>query len=328
MACFKTTLLSAEVLYSYIMQGTMTFDGVTIFTSNSACEDGGAVYDAIIELSGVVNFTFNTAHNGGGIYLRRESLLILASQTDLTFFFNTALYYGGGIYHVDNSDPIQCSFNAYTLDLDLPQCFIQFKDLSSLYFTHKHLIYSYYDSAGFDGSFLYGGLLDRCQKGVDKILLIELISGIFNIIPKSNERQAITSQPYGLCLHHGPTHTPDCTGSRSVVIHRGQKFNVSLLAIAQGNSVTSTSVTAITSPTASLKLLQSPQHLPQYGHLIYNLFSINEEEEMVLYPEGPCHDTGNARVIINLTLLPCPDGFILASDGHCVCVKRYYMSIM
>jgi hypothetical protein len=32
--------------------------------------------------------------------------------------------------------------------------------------------------------------------------------------------------------------------------------------------------------------------------------------------------TGNARVTINVTLLPCPGGFVLVPDGQCVCEER------
>ena len=73
------------------------------------------------------------------------------------------------------------------------------------------------------------------------------------------------------------------------------------------NTIVPTLVTAILSPTASLKLLQNPQQLLRHcSNLTYNLYSTEESEEVILYPQGPCHDTGLARVILNLTLLSYP----------------------
>ena len=42
---------------------------------------------------------------------------------------------------------------------------------------------------------------------------------------------------------------------------------------------------------------------------------------MVLYPDGPCRDTGTARVVIDVTLLPCPDGFTQSGE-ICTCEDR------
>ncbi len=83
---------------------------------------------------------------------------------------------------------------------------------------------------------------------------------------------------------------------------------------------------AKTSSNSSLKLHQNPQNLPQEcTALAYNLYSTGETEELILYPEeSPCHDTGTAKSVINVTLLPCPDGFILQHDGRCVCEERLH----
>lgn len=168
----------------------MLFNGVTLFSHNSAERDGGALYavGTVINLQETINFT----------YLKGEAFMTVEFKMQFNTSFNTALGYGGGICHAENTAQINAVF-------------------------------------------------------------------------------------------------------------------------AQGSSVASTLVTAITSPTASLKLLQNPQHLPgQCSNLTYNLFSTEESEVVILYPEGPCHDSGFARVVINLMLLSCPDGFILASNGQCV----------
>ena len=44
---------------------------------------------------------------------------------------------------------------------------------------------------------------------------------------------------------------------------------------------------------------------------------------MVMCPDGPCRDSGLASVIINATILPCPDGFT-QKDEVCICDNRLH----
>jgi hypothetical protein len=85
-----------------------------------------------------------------------------------------------------------------------------------------------------------------------------LTKKILTVTGQSSERQEIASKPHGLAL----CDDSEYSHTRSIVVHRGERFRVSVLAIAQGNITTSTSVTALTSQTGSLKFLQNPQHLP------------------------------------------------------------------
>lgn len=150
----------------YLLQGTMVFKGVTEFKLNSAERDGGAVYavSTAFDIQEMINFTFNVAQNGGAVYLKGETLILLDLQTHFNLSCNTALDYGGGIYYVDNTAPIQCSYDRNTQNLEVPLCFIQFKtELRTILINFPEVITSYYNSAGIEGSFLYGGLLDRCQ---------------------------------------------------------------------------------------------------------------------------------------------------------------------
>ena len=106
-------------------------------------------------------------------------------------------------------------------------------------------------------------------------------------------------------------------------VHRGQKFTVSLLAKMQYGT-SATIVTAITSSTARLETYQTSQSLPDYCALLsYTVYSNESREQVVLYPDGPCRDTGTARVVINVTLLLCPDGFTQSSE-ICTCEDRLH----
>ena len=44
---------------------------------------------------------------------------------------------------------------------------------------------------------------------------------------------------------------------------------------------------------------------------------------MVLYADGPCRDSGSASVIINATILSCPDGFT-QKEEVCICDNRLH----
>lgn len=96
----------------YLLHGTVSLAGTVTFTHNSAERDGGALYavSTVMDFLSEINFTFNSARNGGAVYLNGEVVITLELPTQINFSFNEALDYGGGIYCVDNTDPIQCSY--------------------------------------------------------------------------------------------------------------------------------------------------------------------------------------------------------------------------
>ena len=183
---------------------------------------------------------------------------------------------------------------------------------------------SYNNTAGKDGSSLYGGLLDRCQLRSDSWRpRIDSIFKIITINSTSKNRKEITSKPYELCFCNETTFLVKCKKTISIKVHRGQKFTLPLLAITQ-RGTTSTQITAITSSKAKLENYQTYQYLPDQCHsLSYTLYSTKSHEEVVLYPDGPFHDSGSASVFINATILPCPDGFP-QKDDVCICDNRLH----
>lgn len=106
-------------------------------------------------------------------------------------------------------------------------------------------------------------------------------------------------------------------------VYRGEEFSIPLLAITQ-EGTSATIVTAITSSKARLELHQTSQVLHDYCHLLfYTVYSTESYDQVMLYPAGSCRDIGSARVIINVTLLPYPDGFT-QSHEVCICEERLY----
>ncbi len=300
-----------------LTQEMASFDGLSLFINNTAKLYGGAIQidaDTVFNALGEVKFEFNFAQRGGAVFLSNGGSIAIERDGYLNFSFNTASDYGGGIYNQDIASHSQC---AYFTNRTVPYCFIQV-DIPKI----RYALYSNADSAGINGNFLYGGLLDRCrlrEYSNSEDNLSFLIDGYY-----ANHTRDVSSDPYALCFCYGPDQNLGCAKARSYPgVYRGEKLSLTLAAIAQGNTVTSTSVMAITSSTANLKFQQNTQHLPAYCYnLTYNVYSTEEYEEISLYPEGPCHDLGYAEIFLQLTLLPCPDGFILASNGQCVCEER------
>ncbi len=97
---------------------------------------------------------------------------------------------------------------------------------------------------------------------------------------------------------------------------------MSIIALAQGGIGVATEVTAILNSTARLKLGQNRQTVRnECTTLTYSIYSSSNTEQVILYPEGPCHDKGLARVVIDVTLEPCPTAFVLSNE-ECTCEER------
>ena len=299
------------------LYGTISIQGPTQFTHNTADEDGGAMLaeGTEVEFQLQVNFDFNSAKNGGAMFFKNRVFITLSYHgTDpvLNTSFNSAREIGGVIYNRDNPTISQCSYRFRDDNyITLPNCFIQFDQ--NAYRSRYPVIVSRNDSAEREGNFMFGGLIDRCSSKYN------LDYNLF-IYPGSRPtKKEISSKPYSLSL---------CTNSSEVKYnqvdaYRGQTFTVPLLAEMQYGT-TATIVTAITSSTARLETYQTSQSLPDFcSSLNYTVYSTESHEQVVLYPDGPCRDTGAAKVVIDVTLLPCPDGFSQAGE-ICTCEDRLH----
>ena len=230
--------------------------------------------------------------------------------------FNHALQDGGVIFHRDSPSISQCSYNYTSKDgKKLPDCFLHYEPDRYPRIVTKN------DSAEREGNFMFGGLMDRC-KFKDRDMQSSWNPGevISIIYPDSLLTREISSRPYSLCLCPSPCIPQDVM---EVKVYKGQTFIVSLLALTHSGA-TATTVTAITSSTARLETYQTSQPLPDYcAPLSYTVYSNQSHEQVVLYPDGPCRDTGLARVMIDVTLLPCPDGFTQSGE-ICTCEDRLH----
>ena len=148
----------------------MSVEGPTLFLHNEA-NDGGALHaiGTAIEVKDRMNFTHNSAANGGAVFLA-ESVSINLSAQDcshpmISSSFNSAKRRGGLIYHEDSVTNEQCDYHgtddiSTTNGQTLPYCFLQIATNTSSLFHNCSLINSHDDSAGIEASVLYGGMLD------------------------------------------------------------------------------------------------------------------------------------------------------------------------
>ena len=334
----------------YSLHGTLVFSGSTLFTHNTVDRDGGAIYALGTNITfknqdletctnycyKEATFEFNSAQNGAAVYFKNAATLDFHIYINFNTAHNHATQYGGAIYYEDITAPVQCELETnfhqdYSELTDLPYCFIQMSSLTSVRSLWSSILIkmnSYNDSAGINGSFLFGGLLDRCQLQIrntsddlQKSIIPYRVMKERIIKIQENGTNGITSLPYQLCFCENDQEYA-CSRVKHIDTQRGQKFTVSLRALDQLRSVTNTTVTAKISRTASLLLNQNSQMLPNVcKNVTYNLFSTEVHEQMILYPDGPCRDTGIASAVIDATLLPCPDAFV-QSGQRCICEAR------
>ena len=298
----------------YSQFGTkLTFSGDTLFSHNTADTNGGAIYSEYTNITfdhNNVSFKWNTAENGGAMYLNSASFLTFNRGVNISMSYNHATKYGGGIYHEDIASAAQCSYDGSDSELSLPFCFIRLTYFDKFTY-YSTLIFSNNNSANISGEILHGGLLDICQFEQAEIYILDIL------FQSQKAYRAITSKPYRLCF---------CTKvsqfysiePKSIEIYPGQKFHVSLIALDQTDTSVTTEVTAITAA-SRLNSDQSSQTLePECSKLWYNLYSTQDTDQLILYPDGPCRDTGLARAVVNVMFKLCPDGF-MKSGENCVC---------
>ncbi len=320
----------------YSVHGTILLGGSTFLIRNSADEDGGALYAVNTEstLQGTVQFNFNSANRGGAMYFKQAAGLLFVTSFRLTTAYNYAHEYGGAIFHDDVASPVQCNYiPGNSTDMFLPYCFYRLQT-SDIRFRSFLRIYMSNNTAGNAGNFLYGGLLDRCQMNLDGESLhylpyewlLRLINARkrgevipFDNLPKGTE--IMTSLPYQLCFCDNNLDY-SCSETQTRHVYRGQTLSVSVLALDQTQDLVPTTIKALVSSNARIKPNQDPQFLPlQCYTLTYNVYSTVSHEQLVLYADGPCRDNELARVLIDVTLLPCPDAFTESGDS-CVCEER------
>ena len=139
----------------------------SVLFKNNNCGAIASTDKSHITVCDSVTFESNWGEMGGAMYLR-DSNIILQQHSSIVTLYNRATLYGDVIFHMDNINKYQCSFAVSTYRgklIQLPECFLELENLKFSQSNKSTLyeIHSCNDSAGIDGQFIYGGLMDKCH---------------------------------------------------------------------------------------------------------------------------------------------------------------------
>ena len=307
-------------------------------------------YSSNFTLSGTILFSDNTAYEGGALAFYGESAVYMSNNTDVTFLNNTAENVGGAIF-VRNPLPyvthscflqflaVNTSSQCTGCNCSLPQSNINF--INNTAKEGGNTIYG--ESAYADGCSLDG--IPHCS------YLNSVIhnSNHLNFEPSlQSDISVISSDPTRVCLCENGK--PNCTlvfNSGSNYRHYpGEEFSIVAAVVGDMFGTVAGSVYAqiLQQNNATLGDLQHSQQTNSYKctELKYSLFS---EPGLVVmaftanditvqnYPSNSTiqyilafiggivnHEVLTTPVYINITVLPCPPGFMILGPSHLQCV--------
>ena len=324
----------------------------SLFDKNLA-EQGGAIFmlDSSLLISGIHKYTHNSATQGGVMSLLGKSKLRLIPSLDAMFISNAAQHVGGALYFDDPISTTQCNktfINKYITTNTCPdptspgeytkcstnqECFFEIEaQIPSRRFLPNITLTFVNNSAELTGAVLYGGMLDECRVYIGGAVTNDCgvrgggeynedpISVFKSISVIDNETSSISSAPLRVCLCKDGMH--DCNLKLSLNIVTGKQFVISAVAVGQGDFAVPSDIRVDLDSNIYLDPSESIQHTGiACTDIRYRLYSAKDSITFTIYPDGPCRDIGIARHEIQLTFLPCPDGFSI-SGIECICESR------
>ena len=339
----------------YGVLSTLDFDKIAnvTFENNRAVLQGGSIYsvDTTWNMKGNIKFINNSAPTGGAMSMVGSTKLIINKYSNVTFMDNYAEEKGGALFFADAISINQCqvtmemnkvvSFcyhpNTTILELcrRLSDCFLELNTNIPFNASTSNINLSFINNfAGKSGSVIFGGSLDNCRLylgGGFKDSCGNKLGRYYSETPLQifqkitvidNQTSAISSEPFRMCFCDKGV--PNCDKNLMVATVRGKEFTLSAVAVGQGNYTVASSIKVdfINSPGTEISPLQRTQDTGNTcTDIVYRVFSTDNYVTMILFPDGPCRDTGIARREVQITFLPCPDGLIEVGSG-CSCDKR------
>ena len=330
-----THLPAVIVLY----QSTLLISGCE-FTRNNISAIGAHASNIIV--SGNLTFSNNKALAGTAFILIQESTLISTENSHIYVFGNHATNIGGVFYITSNNMHLVWYIDGY---YSRSTCFFNTEGIRfQTRFTFSN------NSAGKGGDILYGG---HVAFGLDKNRnCLDSFKDISNI--SQSGLSLITSEPSRVCLCN-ETGKPDClviVDPTPHTVYPGQTITISAVVVGQDFGTVSGSAYAQflqRRRTPQLKSGQEVQSVTQHScsNLHYTIFSRSEVSEAVLvltaqdsyvskfnkvddriialkkqhYKAHPIEPLvySNNPVYANISLLPCPPGFMLTTDSPFRC---------
>lgn len=281
---------------------------------------------------------------GGGIYLEVNAKLIVFNLNkynsdkpgySLTFSANSAGY-GGAIYVEDATNFGTCTSCSQEIYSPVTECFLQtliLRKSRSFRINFTNLINTEFTDnvALVRGSNIFGGLLDRCTfnpfskkneslphtfDGLTYLLFFTTMSNI--------DQRLVSSYPVKVCFCNISQLQPDCSYQPGVrKVKKGENFTIQLAAVDQTNHTVAARINIFLKSDKSAigegQLVQSTGE--NCTNLHFNLFSTHDQEELIMYADGPCKDAprSQAKVIVVFTPCECPVGFQVLETSRTSC---------
>ena len=305
-----------------------------MFTGNSI--SALKAHSSNITVSGTVTFSNNTAFAGPAFVLTGGSILTSANNSHTYFLNNHATNIGGVFYVTDNNVKFDSS------DIKRSTCFLSTEGTrTQTRFTFVN------NSAAKGGDLLYG---EEILLGLDENSnrnCLDSFKSISNIL--QNGLSLISSDPLRVCLCNG-SGQPDCllaADRKPHSIYSGQTINISAVVVGQNFGTVAGFVYAQFLQNASPPQLESGQKVQSITQhkcnpLYYTIFSQSElstsllvltardsyvsdfndidNPGLVFALENTYATTAataivyaNNPVYVNVSLLPCPPGFMLTT---------------
>ena len=261
-------------------------------------------------VSGILQFIGNRANLGGAIIFEFGSTMKLFQNGSVFFIENHAVLNGGAIYLDSSGDSSSC------VSVSHSECFLQLEQYDS-----DKVLTFVNNSAEKGGDVMYGREHTTC---------LLLFNNISHISPDTPSK--VASNPTRVCICNN--NTPECGALEVEVdpICPGQSFNVSAVIVGDEGGTVAGSVFAIFLPLHSIRPQlaagEDTQRVTQLhcNELEYTIFSRNTNEMLGLTTVNAIGDYSGTisftelPMLINITILPCPPGFILMkTSARCDC---------
>ena len=315
-----------------LVNNTITAGGVPLRISGvseirSAWTSAITCYFCPIELSGTILFVNNTSVRGGAMALHASTLYIDVN-TNVTFANNIAKDRGGAIFTEPSLQPYPLE-NSYIVDV----CFYQALTCNKTAYYNVYFLDNLAINGGDD---IYGSTIEKyCFK-------LEQACSISMIHESHQGHSSISSNPTRICLCDDQG-VPQCHNHsylmKSYSIHPGETFTISAAVVGGAFGTTVGTVHAGFLHSSEQYFLNPTS---QYGQAIeskqcstlnYTIHSNQTNSIAVMYLSSEqmmdihdvmfyAHYDYYTPVFVNITILPCPPGFILTENPpRCSCDK-------
>ena len=303
-----------------MMSSKISFIASAIFEENEAHSIGGAVvtHTSTMKFNSSATLHNNRAAQGGALYLiERNASLLLDTGAEIKFTGNYVSETGGAI-HIESST-LSCRLMASIRELELLNltinigtCFYQCVNEQACPKVHLQD-----NRAEVAGNAIYGDV-QKCAPFNDIISI--------QSFDNQSDLSLIASDPTRVCFCMNGT--PNCSIlNQNRTLYPGETFEIPVVVVGDAWGVTTGAALVVLPSNASLAKAQISQalQLPLCTNLTYNVYSdpgtvtIQLVTKKVQVTESNAESGSCTTIYFHLTLLPCPPGFQVDSNGACNC---------